>query len=78
MEKKETMIRYHEQYVIDAEGNPKAVVLPINVWQEILDALDELEDIRAYDAAKQADSDPIPFDRALSEIEDGMPAPTDN
>jgi hypothetical protein len=62
------MIQFHEQYLVDEEGNRKAVVVPISSWQEILEALDELDDIRAYDEAKREPSNPIPFEQALSEI----------
>ena len=62
------MIQFHEQYLVDEEGNRKAVVVPISSWQEILEALDELDDIRAYDEAKREPSNPVPFDQALAEI----------
>lgn len=66
------MIQFHEQYLVDEEGNRKAVVVPISSWQQILEALDELDDIRAYDEAKREPSDPIPFEQAYSEIKEGM------
>jgi len=62
------MIRFDEQYLVDEKGNRKAVVLPISSWQQILEALEELDDIRAYDKAKREPSDPIPFEQAISEI----------
>jgi hypothetical protein len=62
------MIQFHEQYLVDEEGNRKAVVVPISSWQQILEALDELDDIRAYDEAKREPSNPVPFEQALSEI----------
>jgi hypothetical protein len=45
-QKGETMIQFHEQYLVDEEGNRKAVVVPISSWQHILEALDELDDIK--------------------------------
>lgn len=62
------MIQFHEQYLVDEEGNRKAIVVPISSWQQILEALDELDDIRAYDEAKREPSNPVPFEQALSEI----------
>jgi hypothetical protein len=62
------MIQFDEQYLVDEQGNRKAVVVPISSWQQILEALDELDDIRAYDEAKREHSDPIPFGQAISEI----------
>ncbi len=66
------MIRFDEQYLVDETGNRKAVVVPITAWEQILEALDELEDIRAYDAAKQQASEPIPFEEAVARLREGM------
>jgi len=49
-----------------------AVVLPITTWQEILEALEELDEIREYDAAKQDPSEMIPFEQAVVEINQGI------
>jgi len=72
MQRGETMIQFHEQYLVDEEGNRKAVVVPISSWEQILEALDELDDIRAYDEAKREPSNPVPFEQALSEIKQRM------
>ncbi len=39
-------------YIIDERGNRVSVVLPIQQWQQLLDDLDELDDIRKYDEVK--------------------------
>ncbi|WP_297056669.1 hypothetical protein [Thermosulfurimonas sp.] len=57
-------------FVIDEKGNKKAVILPIEVYQEILEKLEELEEIRAYDEAKASGDEVIPFEVAIKEIED--------
>jgi hypothetical protein len=62
------MIEIHEEYLTDVEGNKKAVVVPLDEWKRILEALEELDDIRAYDEAKSKPSDPIPFDQAVDEV----------
>jgi hypothetical protein len=67
------MIQLHEQYLVDDEGHRMAVVVPIAEWEQILELLEELDDIRAYDEAKSKPSDPIPFEQAVSEIREGMP-----
>lgn len=36
----------NEQYIVDAEGNPTAVILPIERYKKILAVLEELEDYR--------------------------------
>jgi hypothetical protein len=66
------MIELHEEYLVDEEGNRKAVVIPISEWQRVVEMLEELDDIRAYDEAKGQPSDPVPFEKAVSEIREGM------
>lgn len=63
------MIGLHTEYVTDEKGNKKAVLVPINEWGKVMEELEELDDIRAYDAAKSAPSSPVPFDEALNELE---------
>ncbi len=65
------MIKLHEQYITDEKGIKKAIVISVSEWQEIIDELEELEDIRAYDEAKAKPSDPIPFKDAVNEIRKG-------
>ena len=57
------------RYVVDDQGQPSAVLLDIDEYRRLLDDLEELEAIRAYDAAKDAGDEAIPFDQALGEIE---------
>ncbi len=65
------MIVVHEDYVVDEQGRRKAVVVPLEEWEQILDALEELDDIRGYDEAKSDPSDAIPFEQAVMEIREG-------
>ena len=62
----------HREYVIDGNGNKKAVLVPLSEWQLILEALEELDDIQAYDEAKSQASDPIPFDQTVDELKKGI------
>jgi len=57
------------QFISDDKGNKIAVILPIDEYQRICEALEELESIRAYDAAKASNSEVIPFEQAIEEIE---------
>ena len=50
------MFDVHPQYVTDAQGEPCAVVLPADEFQRIMEDLEMLDDIRAYDEAKKADT----------------------
>ena len=42
----------NSQYITDNTGNRMAVILPIEEYSQILNELEELDAIRAYDAAK--------------------------
>ncbi len=67
------MIELHEQYLVDEEGNRKAVVVPISEWEQLLELLEEVDDIRAFDEAKRRASESTPFEAAVSEIHEEEP-----
>jgi hypothetical protein len=58
-----------EQYVVDENGQRIGVLLDIAEYQKILEELEELEAIRAYDLAKADEDEAIPFEQAIAEIE---------
>ncbi len=58
-----------EKYVIDNQGNPIGVLLDLEEYQKLLEDLEELEAIRAYDLATSVDDEEIPFEQAIAEIE---------
>lgn len=58
-----------ERYIIDREGTRVGVLLDMEEYQDLLEALEELESIRAYDAAKASGDESIPLEQALNEIE---------
>ena len=45
------------------------IELTVREYEKLLDDLDELDAIRAYDEAKNSGETPIPLDQALNEIE---------
>jgi hypothetical protein len=53
----------------DANGKTKSVTLTAEDWDQVLDELEELDDIRAFDEALADDSPSIPFEEAIAEIE---------
>ena len=67
------MGKFKENYVVDEQGNPIGVVLDIADYRKLLEELEELESIRAYDAAKAASDEAIPFEQAVAEIEQNRP-----
>lgn len=65
------MVLIHPEFLVNERNEKRAVVLPVDEWQQILEALEELEDIRAYDEAKALPSDPIPLKEAIGMMERG-------
>lgn len=66
------MIAVHPEYVVDKKNHPKAVLLPMKDWQKVVEELEELEDIRAYDKAKSSGEEAIPFEQAIQKIEKSL------
>lgn len=62
------MIKIHPEYIVDEHQKTKAVILPYKEWEHVLDAMEELDDIHAYDKAKSHKSEPMPFSQAVKEI----------
>jgi hypothetical protein len=65
------MLIVHPEYVVDDEQNRKAVLLPYDEWQKIVEEMEELDDIRAYDESKAQPSNSVLFDTAVKEIREG-------
>ena len=63
------MNTFKERYIVDEKGDRIGVILNIADYQHLLEELEELECIRAYDAAKASDDEAIPFEQAIAEIE---------
>jgi len=57
------------QFITDVDGRKVSVVLPLRDYEKMIEELEELADIKAYDRAKARKSEPIPFDQAIKEIE---------
>ena len=67
------MIKIKEKYIVSPRGTKVGVYLNIKEYRRILSLLEELEDIRAYDAAKKNKSSAVSFDQAIREIEKSRP-----
>jgi hypothetical protein len=63
------MNTFKERYIVDEKGDRISVILDIEDYQHLLEELEELECIRAYDTAKFSNDEIIPFEQAISEIE---------
>ncbi len=59
----------HPEYVVDEKQRRKAVILPLSDWDLIMEELEELSDIRAYDTAKTGSQSALSFEKAVREIQ---------
>ncbi|MEN6449413.1 MAG: hypothetical protein ABFC96_02890 [Thermoguttaceae bacterium] len=65
------MSTVHPQFVFDEDQHLQAVLLPVAEWERIVEDLEELDDIRAYDEATVGPQDAVPLDQAIHEIDEG-------
>lgn len=57
------------QFVTDDSGQKVAVIVPIKQYEIMMEALEELADIKAYDKAKAGDLEYVPAEDMFREIE---------
>ncbi|MFM7205481.1 MAG: hypothetical protein ACKO4T_02265 [Planctomycetaceae bacterium] len=62
------MTTVHPRYLVDHQQRPTDVVVPIEEWQRIVEELEELEDLRAYDAAVSEKQETRPLDTVMGEV----------
>lgn len=66
------MTAFEESYVVDQKGNRVGVLLDIQHYEKLLEELEDLDCIRAYDGAKASGDEAIPLEEAIEEIERGQ------
>ncbi|MDP9410279.1 MAG: type II toxin-antitoxin system Phd/YefM family antitoxin [Actinomycetota bacterium] len=63
------------RYIVDENGKRVGVILPVEEYERMVEALEDLEDIRLYDEAKaeieRGEDEVIPLEQAVREIEEG-------
>ncbi|TRU87775.1 MAG: hypothetical protein EWV76_04165 [Microcystis novacekii Mn_MB_F_20050700_S1] len=65
-------MKLKERYITDEQGNRIGVLLDIEEYQKLLEELEELDAIRAYDLAVSGDDDEISFEVAIAGIENSQ------
>jgi hypothetical protein len=55
------------RFLTNEKGEKIAVVISIEEYEKLLEQLDELDDVRAFDDTQASDEGSIPFDQAISE-----------
>ncbi len=58
-----------ERFIVDENGKRIGVLLDIEDYHRLLEELEELDALRAYDAAKASGDEVLPLEQALAEIE---------
>jgi hypothetical protein len=57
------------RFLVNDKGRKEDVLIDIKLYEKILDELEKLESIRAYDKAKASGDEILPFEKAVKEIE---------
>ncbi len=63
------MQQINPRFVYDEQGILVEITLNAEEWRSILEALEELDDIRAHDDAIASGETGIPLEEAIAEIE---------
>ena len=64
------MLTVHSQYIKDSDGNPSLVILPVGEFDKLMEELEDVEDVKLYDAAKKTDTgERISMSDAFKQIE---------
>ncbi len=60
------------RYIVDENGKRVGVILPVEEYERMVEALEKVKDVRAYDEAKaeieREGSDPVPWEQLREEI----------
>jgi len=63
------MAAIRKRYVVDDKGKRVGVLLDLADYHRLIAEAEEMEAIRAYDAARASGDEAIPFEEAVAEIE---------
>lgn len=61
------------QFVVDGDGNRRAVQLDLVVWEELITLLEDLEDAEEMAQAHQEDDELIPWEQVVSDYKNAHP-----
>lgn len=56
------------QYITNEKGKKVAVVIPMKDYEQIIEDLEMLADIRAYDEVKSFNEPSVPYAKAIKQI----------
>jgi antitoxin Phd len=64
----EDHVSRHETVVLERYGRPAAVLISPERYEELMDALEESEDVTAFDAAMAEDGPDIPWEQVKADL----------
>jgi len=56
------------RFVVDTEGHRSAVLVDLDVWEQILTLLEDLEDAEEIHRARAEDEETIPWEQAKADL----------
>ncbi len=59
------------EFVIDAEGQKKAVLLDFSVWEDLLNLLEDIEDSAETESIRVSGEVPLPWGKVKTELRAG-------
>ncbi|HVW15447.1 MAG TPA: hypothetical protein VHB54_16565 [Mucilaginibacter sp.] len=57
----------HPQYITDEQGKKISVVIPVDEFEQLLEELEELDDIKLFDEAEKESGTSMPFDEYVKQ-----------
>jgi hypothetical protein len=57
-----------EKYIVDSNGNPIEIILPIDYYKQLIEEIEETEELKAYDKAKSEGDEFVDFDSAMLKL----------
>ncbi len=62
------MLTLNPQFITDKKGKKISVVFSMKEYNRLLEEMEEMEDVKLYDAAKSRKNEFIPIDEAFKQI----------
>lgn len=59
------------QFVVDADGQKSAVLVSLDLWEQILTLFEDLEDVEEIRRAREEDEETIPWERVKADLDLG-------
>lgn len=56
------------QFVVDSDGHKSAVLVNLDVWEQILTLLEDLEDAEEIRRAREEDEEIIPWEQVKADL----------